>query len=154
MIVLTVLGWFITPLNYFIKGFVRKHNIVPLWWFLNDTEPISKTDIDFGDYGRFKHNFVGFYKQNAWRNSHWNLRLILGKKLKGEPTDIKGEMRLKSPRWNNSFGTTKATYKVNGKKFFRVSAMLKIVIFYFNYQLGTNEYRYLFKFKGGLISKL
>ena len=147
MLFLTVLGYIITPLNYFIKGWVRKHNVIPLWWFLNDTKPYDKNDIDWGDYGRFENNFIGFYKQNAIRNSHWNLRLILGKKLQGEKYAINGEMKLLSPRWNYKLGTTKGTYRINSRKYFRVSAIIKLGKRYFHYQLGTNDYRYLFKFK-------
>lgn len=151
MVILTLLGFIITPINYFIKGFVRKYNIVPLWWFLNDTVPISPLDIDAGDYGRFDNNFIGFFRQNGWRNSHWNLRLVLGRKLKGVKTDIDGEMTLLSTTWNYKAGTTKATYRIDGKNYFRVSMIKEIWKYYFHCQLGSNDYRYLFKFKTGKI---
>ena len=115
-----VVGLVIVPIIYPFRHRIRKRNIVPLWWFLNDTKPIDNNDIDWGDYGRFKHNLKGFYQQNALRNGHWNLKLLLAPN-KGIKTDVKGKLTLLSTRWNNKTGRTYATYKIDGTKYFRYS---------------------------------
>ena len=142
-----ILGLFLTPLNYFIKDWVRKNKITPLWWFLNDTEPYDKNDKDWGDFGRFNSNFIGFYRQNALRNSHWNFRLNVLKPKKGEKINVKGELKLLSLNWNFKLGSTFATYKIRETKYFRYSLIKKVWKYYINIQLGAADNRYLFKFK-------
>ena len=141
-----VVGLFIVPLIYPFKYYIRKYNIVPLWWFLNDTKPFDLNDIDWGDYGRFSHNIFGFYQQNAIRNSHWNLKLLLAPK-KGIKTHVQGELTLLSARWNNKIGSTYATYQIDGVKYFRYSHIYKVFKWKWNVQLGANDYRYLYKSK-------
>jgi len=135
-----LLGLFITPLNYFIKDYVRKWNIVPLWWFLNDTVGGK----DAGDYGRFKHNFKGFYQQNAIRNSHWNLKLLVSPKV-GKKVNKKGKLT-----WRNYKikGWQFATYEIKGTKYFRWSYSAG----WFYFQFGASHNRYIYKIKNRLWS--
>lgn len=147
-----IVGLVLTPFNYFLRHWVRRRNIIPLWMFLNDTKPYDKNDIDYGDFGRFKHNFIGFYRQNAIRNSHWNLKLLLSPK-KGIKYDAIGNLDLLSIRWNYKVGRTFATYKIRGKKYFRASGIKEFLGMYFHYQFGANDYRYLYKVKWGIIKK-
>ena len=170
--VCVLIGLIVTPLNYFVRDFVREHKIVPLWWFLNDTLQYSERDVDWGDFGRFSHNFIGFYQQNAIRNSHWNLRTMVGAHLTGEPYNIIGEMHLLGVRWNYKVGRTFATYYINKVKYFRTSLIKETSEFtfirsvgkwnafkfekyrtkiYIHYQFGTNEYRYIYKIKLGFV---
>lgn len=149
-----IIALFVTPSNYFIRYWVRRKKITFLWWFLNDTKPINDKDIDWGDFGRFKHNFWGFYMQNAIRNSHWNLRLKLAPKL-GKITDIKyskkSDKTLTLYRMPNNGETPKLGYqnvsfKMNNKKYFRFSLLKKIGNFLVNVQFGVDK-RYLYKFR-------
>tara|TARA_Y100000758_G_C15981898_1_gene397217 strand:- start:292 stop:813 length:522 start_codon:yes stop_codon:yes gene_type:complete len=149
-----IISLFITPLNYFIKEWVRDNNITPLWWFLNDTKPINDKDVDWGDFGRFKHNFWGFYMQNAIRNSHWNLRLLLAPK-QGKITDVKYSKKsdktltlYRMPNENEEpkFGFQNVSFKMNGKKHFRFSLLKKIKKLIINVQFGVSS-RYLYKIR-------
>jgi len=149
--IFTVLGLFIVPFLYPFRVSIQKNKTPFFWWFLNDTEQNPKwMDIDYGIYGRFKHNLIGFYRQCAIRNPHWNLKLLLGPE-KGTPTDIKGEMQMLSVDWDFRLTKTFATYKINGKKYFRMSMIKKIGFLYLHYQFGSSSYKYVVKIKTGLI---
>jgi hypothetical protein len=161
----SIIGFLITPLNYYIKRYVRKYNITPLWWFLNDSVPLSNTDIDSGDFGRFEHNFKGFFQQNAMRNSHWNLRLLLKPKY-GKHYDIKGDLRELSTERNPQLDFRFGTFKYNNKKYFRLSWIVKVYYWYHHGKFGMSNHslnldgtvkktgRYYFKLKAGKLSKL
>lgn len=79
-LVFYLLGLIIPTLIYWIRPQVRKWKekgiwlFVFFWYFLNDTTKASEDDIDWGDYGRFKHNYFGYFRQCSIRNSHWNFR--------------------------------------------------------------------------------
>ncbi len=74
-LLLTIIGLVFVPFIYPIRKWIRRKEIVPFWWFVNNTLPEVKGDIDWGDFGRFKHNFKGFYQQNALRNPFHNLKI-------------------------------------------------------------------------------
>ena len=76
-LVMTVLGWVLIPFLYPFRKFIRKHKENFFWYFLNDTTK----GRDAGDYGRFKHNILGFWLQCAIRN-----KLAPNKKLKNYVT--------------------------------------------------------------------
>jgi len=151
-----IVGLIITPINYFIKDWLRNTFPGVVWWFLNDTKPFNNKDIDFGDYGRFKRNFIGYYRQNAIRNSHYNLKLLL-KPKQGDKRYVIGELKLLDLDWNFKVGKTKATYKIDGVKYFRLSLIKKLVCvfgygLYFHYQIGADNHRFKYKFKLRLIT--
>lgn len=158
-----VVGLFIVGPIYPIKDWLRTFDVK--WWFLNDTKPIDKYDIDSGDYGRFKHNFLGFYRQNAFRNSHWNLRMLLRPKygrihhIRGNPEqlDIKGEIKL---------GCRFGIFKMFDINYFRLSWVLKIFKWYSHGKFGLSPAelnkednllkagRYYYKLKAGKFKNL
>ena len=72
---LTIIGCIFVPFIYPIRIRVREKEIAPFWWFVNNTLPEVKGDIDYGDFGRFKKNFWGFYQQYALRNPFHNLKI-------------------------------------------------------------------------------
>ena len=148
-----IVGLVITPINYFIKDKLRIAFPNVTWWFLNDTTPISNTDIDSGDYGRFKRNFIGYYKQNALRNSHWNLKILL--RLKNFGGSVVLNPRIISLRYNPKFGSVYNSFKYGKHKLFQYSYFHKIGMFYIHGQLGySNKGRELYKFKIGTIYSL
>ena len=132
---MTILGWFIVPFLYPFRKLIRKHKENPFWYFLNDTT----VGRDAGDYGRFKHNFIGYYRQCAIRNPHWNLKLKLHPKI-GKKENVKGDLL-----WRNYtvLGKQRCTYTIDGTKYFRYSYSNGK----FYYQFGASENRYIFKFK-------
>lgn len=145
---MSFIGLFIYPLIYLFRNGIRKYKITPLWWFLNDTTG----DRDAGDYGRFKHNFIGAYKQSAIRNPHWNLKLSLAPN-KGLIEQI--DIRIKPIE--DTLGLTFCNYKIFGKqfvfytigneKYFRYSFTKTMFWgkFIQNMQLGTSVNRYIYK---------
>lgn len=130
---------------------IRKYNITPLWWFLNDTTKSSKSDIDYGDFGRFKTSYWGFLQQCAFRNSHWNLRLKLSVE-QGTIVDIKeyyneGKKSIFMFRNLTFLGRQKVFYTINGVRYFRMSKSVKGTSRLFNYQFGYSGYRAVFKIR-------
>jgi hypothetical protein len=113
-----------------------------LWLFLNDTKKSSNEDIDYGDYGRFSHNWIGAIKQNLFRNSHWNFKINYLLPNKGTPTNVKGNMTLCNL---TKYGKQSATYNINGEEYFRASYTGDIVGCRVNYQIGATTNRYLYK---------
>ena len=150
-LILFIIGLVIVPLVYPIKRIVRKYKLKPFWWFLNNLLPEVNGDIDYGDFGRFKHNFKGFYQQNALRNPYHNLKINHLKLKQGTKTDIKGELILFSVDWNYEVGFTSGTYKVNGRKYFRKSMIWELGRTYLHYQIGMSNNSYLYKFKTGKV---
>ena len=146
-LLMAIIGLVITIFIYpFRKSIRRKKSnwfFKFLWFFLNDT----KDGRDAGDYGRFNHNFIGYYRQCAIRNPHWNLKLALSPE-KGLLTEVKGNnltfYNLVKPI---KFGTQFATYKIKGKKYFRYSFNRKFLNRVFNLQLGAASNRYVYKFR-------
>ena len=135
-----LLGLIIVPFLYpFRKNGIKI--IKPFWYFLNDT-PI--TDNDGGDYGRFKHNLIGFYKQNAIRNSHWNLKLLLAPKI-GIKENVVGNLFAYNVMKPYKFGCNFATYSVGGTKYFRFSFTKEYKYFVHNMQIGALDIRFAFK---------
>jgi hypothetical protein len=142
-----VIGLFLTPFNFWLRKPLRKYFPNVTWWFLNDTKPIDIHDIDSGDYGRFAHNIFGYWQQNAWRNSHWNLNLLIRPK-NTNITDVKGNLTLLTiNRYEKGFRY--ATYKAEEIKYFRLSWIIEIGKFYHHAQLGATGNRYLYKIKMG-----
>jgi len=148
---LFIVGLFIVPCIYPARHYVRNNEIWLLWWFLNNSLPEVKGDIDFGDFGRFKHNFKGFYQQNALRNPFHNLKIKYLKPKQGIKTDVKGELNLLSVDWNYEVESTKGTYKIDNTKYFRKSMIWELGRRYFHYQIGMNDNHYLYKFKTGKV---
>jgi hypothetical protein len=148
-----ITGYFIVPFIFFIKDWLREKYPNVIWWFLNDNPPYDDNDIDAGDYGRFKHNFIGFYQQNAIRNSHWNLVLLL-KPKNTNITEIKGNLEFHSVVWNRYLaGFRYSTYRAEGVKYFRLSWIKEFCGKYYTHgQFGTSDSRYVYKHKMGLIS--
>lgn len=165
-IILFAIGLFVTPFNFWLRHPLRKCFPNTIWWFLNDTiQDPEWLDIDWGDYGRFKNNFIGFYQQNALRNSHWNLRMLLRPKH-GDYSDIKGNLTAKHLKWNNSFGVTYGTFEMSGFKYFRLSWIIKIFKWYSYGKFGMGKAdmnrdgtlkkqgRYQYVLKGGSIKTI
>lgn len=154
-----LIGLVITPINYIIKDWLREKYPDTIWWFLNDRLPLGDKDIDAGDYGRFKHTPLGFYKQNALRNPHWNLKLLLSPKYE-KPVYTKGTPETISTTWNPKFKILYSEFSMKGEKYFRVSWLIKILWWYNHGQLGTthpplpHKPRYVYKVKSGKIKKL
>ena len=151
-----VLSWFFWVQAYLIRDFVRANTnklyFKFLWLFLNDTTKQSENDIDYGDYGRFKHNIIGAFRQNL-RNNAWNFKINYTVPEQGEKTHYKGNTLLfYNTRLPIILGKQYATYKINGVSYFRLSATLKIPFWffgykYYNYMLGASNTRYLFKIR-------
>lgn len=158
------IGLFITPINYFMKDWLRRSQNTT-WWFLNDFPPFNKDDIDAGDFGRFKENFVGFYRQNAFRNSHWNLRMLLRPKHE-TPYAKTGNLEEIGKTSNPKLGVHFGTLKMHEKKYFRLTWLIKIFKWYSHGQFGLSKHhynedgtlkksgRYYYKLKAGRIKKL
>ena len=142
-----VLGLVLTPFNYFLRHYIRRKKITVLWWFLNDTTKFHKNDIDYGDFGRFSHNWWGFIRQNAFRNSHWNFKTIVFIPKKAEKENLKGNLEVLDKDWNFKIGWNYATYKIKGTKYFRLTFIKKIGNYYINGQMGAFEHRFKFKLK-------
>ena len=132
----------IVPLIYHFRKFIRRNKLTFFWYFLNDT-----TDgIDAGDFGRYNRNFIGYYRQCALRNSHWNLKLTLVPK-QGNKDNLKGKLYAYTTNNVNLLGYNFATYEINNKKYFRFSFNKKIGKLILNSQLGALENRYVFKIR-------
>ena len=130
-----------------------------LWWFLNDTIKEGPEDIDWGDYGRFKHNLWGAMQQNLFRNSHWNFRLTVFTPNSGAIKDLhpkNGRLtfyRLPINSEEPVFGKQNVTFEIDGQKLFRYSFLKEIKWLwlsgfhstYFCVQLGATTNRYLYK---------
>lgn len=136
-----LIGLVLVPFLYPFRKFIHKYKIIPFWYFLNDTEG----NKDAGDYGRYSHNFIGFYRQCALRNSTWNLKLAL-KPKQGIKKNVKGNLQFYNLLKPLKFGCQFATYEIKGSKYFRFSFTKKF-IFIFNMQLGMAYNRYLFKIR-------
>ena len=149
---LFIIGLFITPINYLLRHPLRKYFPNVNWWFLNDTLPYDKNDIDWGDFGRFSHNFKGYYQQNALRNSHWNLKRTLLPHTTNI-TEVKGDMEELGIDWGKyKSGFRFATFTAEGVKYFRTSWTVEFLgSRYWHAQLGA-FYRYKFKMKWGKIA--
>jgi hypothetical protein len=143
-----IIGWFLVPFIYPIKEFVRRNEIRPFWWFLNNTLPEVEGDIDFGDFGRFKHNFIGFYRQNALRNPTHNLKLWLSPP-KGDKENVIGELKMLSTQWDYKVGKRSATYTIKGVKCFRKSMIKEFGKFYLYYNIGFDDKWYNYTIKIG-----
>jgi hypothetical protein len=135
------IGLFIVPILYFFRDTSTR---TLFWYFYNDTKQKNKYDVDAGDFGRFKHNIIGFYRQNALRNPQWNLKLTLAPK-KGKKENVKGNLEW---RRYNLKGWQFATYEIKGSKYFRMSYSAG----WFYFQLGASDNRYIYKFKNRLWS--
>jgi len=134
-LLMTVLGWFLVPFLYPFRKFIRKHKENFFWYFLNDTIK----GRDSGDFGRFSHNFVGYYRQCAIRNPHWNLKLKVSPKV-GVKTDITGDLEW---RRYDLKGFINNSYKINGTKYFRFSYSAG----WWYCQFGASDNRYIYKVK-------
>ncbi len=150
-LVLFAIGLVLVPLIYPIRKWVRYYEVKPFWWLLNNSLPEVKGDIDYGDYGRFKHTFIGFYKQNALRNPYHNLKVKYLKPKQGIKRNVKGELMLLSVDSNYEVGNTKGTYTIKGTKYFRRSMIWEFCTRYFHYQIGFENHKYLYKFKTGKV---
>ena len=148
---LFIVGLVFVLFIYPIRKWVRVYEVKPLWWFLNNSLPEVKGDIDYGDFGRFKHNFIGFFRQNALRNPYHNLKIKYLNPKQGIKRNVKGKLQLLSVDWNYEVGSTEATYKIKGTKYFRKSMIWEFCTRYFHYQIGVNDNHYLYKFKSGKV---
>jgi hypothetical protein len=145
-------GLFICLFIYKFRPFIRRNKLTFFWYFLNDTTE----GIDAGDFGRYKHNFIGFYRQCALRNSHWNLNLLLAPK-KGKIENIKYSKKsdktmvlYRMPFENEKnfiLGYQNATYTIDNTRYFRFSLLKKVFFIHINIQFGATTNRYLYKIK-------
>ena len=148
-LLLYAIGLIVCLFIYPFINVITKHKTPFLWWFLNDT---PDTDNDGGNFGSQERNFIGFYKQCAIINSHWNLRLKMGVQ-KGKTEDVKiVYSTLKSPLTLCNLtilGKQKVFYSVNGVRYFRMSKSVKYKnnTRLFNYQFGYSEKRAIFKIR-------
>lgn len=128
------------------------------WLFLNDTTK----GRDAGDFGRYSHNFIGFWKQNARRNSFWNLKLLISPK-RGIPQEIDSKKldvieietgnrvsnMLVLCNFNNYWGISFVYFTIKGVRYFRYS-FTKVVFNgrrLWNVQFGITNERYVYKCK-------
>ena len=145
------------PIVYPFRNKIRnlKHSYTIaylLWLFLNDTTKQSEKDIDFGDYGRFKHNIFGAFRQSVLRNNAWNLKLVLGDGLNKQVSSMKticydGKQ---PPLWFRNYsvwGYQFVTYEIGNDKYFRMSFTKLLGRLLVNFQAGTSSTRYLFKIR-------
>jgi hypothetical protein len=150
-----ITGLFFCLFIYKFRPFIRRYKSFwtrLLWFYLNDTE----NGTDAGDFGRYKHNFIGFYRQCALRNSHWNLNLLLAPK-KGKIENIKYSKKsdktmllYRMPFENEKkfiLGYQNATYTIDDTKYFRFSLLKKVFFIHINIQFGATTNRYLYKIK-------
>jgi hypothetical protein len=110
-------------------------------------------DMDWGDFGRFSHDFKGFFMQNAIRNSHWNAVLLMSP-YNTNITDVKGKMNFLSIQWGQyEPGFSWGTYRSEEVKYFRISLILEYLWkkAYWHFQLGTSDNRYIYKMKWGWV---
>lgn len=145
-LVMVIIGWFMPLITYPFRKVIRKHRTFFLWWFMNDDYKIG--DIDSGDFGRFKHNFIGYYQQNAIRNPIWNFKhlfapiqgnkIIIGKTINKPNT-------LSVWTWRNKEikGTQYVYYKMCDTNYFRYSHTNKV----FNIMIGYGQNRMITKFR-------
>ena len=56
-----------------------------------------------------------------------------------------------SVNYNYEVGSTKATYKIKGTKYFRHSMIWEFCTRYFHYQIGFADHKYLYKLKTGKV---
>ena len=162
-LVTAILNFFIYWMVYLNRDFIRSNKekwfFWLLWLCLNDTKKQSEKDIDFGDYGRFKHNIIGAYRQSVFRNPTWNLRNDYFNPKKGKIEAIiplGGRLQ-----WYNSdkpyeIGRQYVEYYIDGTWYFRESYFLPLNKYnparllgykYKNMMRGASGNRYLFKFK-------
>jgi hypothetical protein len=156
--VIWLLGIVIVPSIYAFRTSIREgkkkgkwfHTF--LWYFLNDTTKTNEADIDWGDYGRFSHNFYGYIKQCLFRNSHWNLKILLVPKRNphNKKDNVVGTLYQYNVGKPLKTGVSKGTYSVQGQKHFRFCFTLKYLWYcHVNGQFGSLDHRYVFKFKNG-----
>ena len=133
-----------------------------LWLFLNDTTEGE----DAGDFGRYKHNFIGFWKQNARRNGFWNGRLEIAPltgiaiKIKTSKNDVihmdtgeKVKAKLVLCNMTKYMGINFVFFTVKETRYFRFS-LTRIILRgnrLLNIQFGTDDKRYLYKVKNNKI---
>jgi hypothetical protein len=143
-----VFAFFVTP---FLYPFRDKKLPFIFWMLLNDTTEGK----DAGIYGRFKHNFWGFWRQCVFRNSHYNLKLWLAPQ-QGEETSAIGNPIFYNVNYPFRFGKQKYTYRVNGTHYFRYSFNKKWLwgMRCLNVQFGTSKERYIFKVRNVKFKKL
>ena len=166
---LYLLGIFIVPFLWFKKEAINSTGKGFWWWFLNDTTKQNDSDIDWGLYGRFSHNFFGYYKQCAFRNSHWNFRVHVNVPNQGDKdnlTPIGADTtfyRMPFVGEKPVLGEQSIKYEIGGVSYFRYSTLyiskspwlVRTKYFYTikslptlkNIQLGAGDYRYICKFK-------
>ena len=93
------------------------------------------------------------HKQNALRNSHWNLKMLL--RLKNFGGSVVLNPRIISLRYNPKFGSVYNSFEYGKHKLFQYSYLHKIGMFYIHGQLGySDKGRELYKFKIGTIYSL
>ena len=166
-LIMYILGIVLFPIHYGFRKLIRKHKIVPFWWFLDTSEAdyISNTYGDttwrethvknFASAGWIKRIWIGF-RWVAIRNSHWNFKLLVAPKTGPyEDKDIKVNRTI--PETNglvfcnyDIIGKQYAFFTVDGKRYFRYSFTKNTWFFgkkVWNLQFGTSEVRYIYKSK-------
>jgi len=152
-LLIVLVAFILSPLNYYIRGWLRSTWPNTTWWFLNDAPAYDKNDRDVGDFGRFSEDFKGFFQQNVMRNPAHNLSLLLGP-YNTNITNVKGDMNLLSVDWGHyKPGFTFATYKAEGRSYFRMSWIWEFSkTRFWHGQLGMSSNTYVYKMKWGNIS--
>ena len=152
--ILYIIGIPLFFINYPFRDFIRKHKILPFYYFLHDQYGnVNNWQDDYGDinwrtnkgfpnemntYSSWSKMWLSFLWV-AIRNSHWNLKLMLAPK-KGKKENVKGELEF---RRYNLKGKQFATYEIDGSKYFRWSWSNGNTYF----QFGASNARYIYKFK-------
>jgi hypothetical protein len=143
----TIFGLFIVPFLYKPRVGIRENRKLPWWYYMNDD--YKPDDKDSGDFGRFKHNFIGFYQQNALRNPIWNYKVEKLIPNQGTKYNVLGDIR-----WCNKeiFDKRTGTYWVGDEQYFRWSTTYTVIRIWKlrlcrNIMLGATDNRYLFKFR-------
>lgn len=162
-----LLGCIVTPLLYWSRGSIREnkdkfYNYIA-WLFLNDSTANNDEDVDWGDYGRYSHNWLGFVRQSVIRNSHWNFRRTYFIPEVGDATLLKSyyselyiaktDKEYVNPLMlcniDNYWGKQYCKFSINDTLYFRCSftVEVKYINYVINMQLGMDNERYLYKFR-------
>ena len=169
-------GFLTAPVVYPFAYLIQKITKKKVLWIYHDDEDNDGCHEKVSWFNKGKCNFWVKYKWSALRNPAWNLHALLvpksGTKTRinskgwlerdgsevhiwhmaglkyvdeeGNYQDNKGKyISLK----HSIFGKMNVWYKVENRKYFRFSRVGKFLGFWYEFQMGTNDNRYLLKFK-------
>ena len=156
------IGLVIFPIIYIFRKAIRAHAPNVFNYFLNSDE-IDELSNDYGDAGWRKRKgidiesknwlgkFIVSYRWAAIRNPHYNLKLAIAPR-KGKKTHVKIKFDTTSEGGlifcNEKIrGRQFATYRTEGRKYFRFSFTLPFLFWTLNHQSGTSSVRYIYKLR-------